>query len=101
MWPVPGVGTPAARSPRPISAPRRQARQRDPVRGTGLAAEAIAGNLVFARDQVTAWYVLPPQRWSFRSAAERTALAEAMTTRISKLAGRRIYFRVTTRPFAA
>jgi hypothetical protein len=66
-----------------------------------LAAEAIAGNLMFARDQVTAWYALPLQRWSFRSPAERTAFAEAMTARVSKLAGRRIYFRVTTRPFEA
>ena len=102
-WPDSPPEMPAARvrSPRPTSAPRRRASQRGPVRGTGLGAEAIAGNLVLARDQVTAWYVLPLQQWSFRSPAERTALAEAMTARISKLAGRRIYIRVTTRPFEA
>ncbi len=83
----------------PLPTPRRRGKRHGPSHGTGLAAEAIDGNCVLARDQVTAWYVLPLQRWSFRPPAERSALTGAMTARLSQLAGRRIYIRVTTRPF--
>lgn len=93
--------SPSRENAEPLPSPRRLRQQRDHGRRHGLAAEAIAGNLVFTREQVTAWYVLPLQRWSFRPPDDRAALTEALTARLSQFAGRRIYIRVTSRPYEA
>ncbi|GAA1930716.1 ATP-binding protein [Streptantibioticus ferralitis] len=67
---------------------------------TGLLLSDIIGNLTITRSgHVTAWYVASPQRWSFRTIADRNALITAHASRLSELTGRRLHIRVTHRPY--
>jgi hypothetical protein len=66
----------------------------------GLGLRRIDGPVTSARRTGRlAWYWLPPQRWSFRTDAERVALLEAGATRYAALVGRRLHIRVTSRPY--
>jgi hypothetical protein len=94
-----GVGAQAGGTP--ARAGRALRRAPGPPGPPRLAAEAISGNLLFTASDVTAWYVLPPQSWSFRGPGERTALVDAMTLRLTQLAGRRVFLRVTSKPYDA
>ncbi|MCL2453989.1 MAG: ATP-binding protein [Micrococcales bacterium] len=49
--------------------------------------------------QVTAWYLLDPQMWSFRSVADGEDLIEAKAAQLAELTGRTVYGRVTERPY--
>ena len=76
-------------------------RHRDAEPTSGLAAEALAGNLVITADRVIAWYRLPLLSWTFRPEGDRLAYVAAAAARIASLAGRRCHLRVTSRPFEA
>ena len=54
---------------------------------SGLAAEALAGNLVITADRVTAWYRLPSAAWTFRPEADRLAYVAAAAARIASWPG--------------
>jgi len=82
--------------------PSRPVRHRDAEPATGLAAEALAGNLVITADRVIAWYRLPLLSWTFRPEGDRLAYVRGRRLRGSRgLAGRRCHLRVTSRPFEA
>ncbi|MGW2865623.1 ATP-binding protein [Streptomyces sp. NPDC001205] len=67
---------------------------------TGLQLTDIIGNLTITRTgHVTAWYVAAPMRWSFRSNADRNSLIASHAQRLGELSGRRMYIRVTHRPY--
>lgn len=88
---------------RRLVGPRRAdpppARERDGE--SGLAARGIAGNLVVTRDRVVAWYRVPPQSWSFSTAGRADRMITDLATRIAELGTRRVFLRVTSRPFPA
>jgi hypothetical protein len=65
-----------------------------------LATRGIAQNLIFTPDRATAWWVLTPQRWAFRSTTEREALVNEAAQRFALLQGRRLHLRVTTVPMS-
>jgi AAA domain-containing protein len=87
-----------ARPPRTRRDRVRPAR-REPPHDPGLAAEAIAGNLVITAERATAWFRLPLQPWSFRSEAERLAIVAQQAARLAKLQRRRCHLRITSRPY--
>lgn len=64
-----------------------------------LALRGMDGHLSWTRSKVTAWYRLAPQRWGFRAESECDALLTEQAQRWAQLAGRRVYLRVTTRPY--
>jgi hypothetical protein len=65
-----------------------------------LATRTITGQLTLSQDNAIAWWVLAPQRWAFRSTAEREAMVAEAAQRLSQLQGRRLHLRVTTQPLA-
>ena len=65
-----------------------------------IAMRSIDGHLVRTAHEVHAWYRLAPQRWSFRSDAQRTDLIHAIAGQYAELQGRWIHLRVTARPYA-
>ena len=75
--------------------PRRQAKEYD----SGLAVQAVHDNLVITDKDVTAWFVLPAEPWSFRPPAQRASVITAHAARMAQLVGRRCFIRVTSRPF--
>ncbi|WP_100448904.1 ATP-binding protein [Glycomyces xiaoerkulensis] len=66
-----------------------------------LSLTEIAGHATFTPNTVTAWYALPPVRWSFRPDLEREALITAIAEQFAGLAGMRVHLRRTTKPFPA
>jgi len=64
-----------------------------------IALRRISQNITFTDSEAVAWFVLPEQRWPFRSDSEREEMCSDFTTRIATLAGRRLHLRVTSRPF--
>lgn len=79
--------------------PLPASRERRPLRELSLTE--IAGHVTFTPASVTAWYVLPGVRWSFRPDLEREALIIAIAEQFAGLAGMRVHLRRTTRPFPA
>lgn len=83
-------------------------RRRQRLDGTGLrarsytpsiAAREIDGHLLRTEHQVTAWYRLSPQRWSFRSDSARERVIDAIAGQYAALQGRWLHLRVTHRPY--
>lgn len=64
------------------------------------ALSRVAGHVTFSDKRMVAWYLLDPQRWSFRTVADGEQLIEAHAAQIAELVGRTIYGRITTRPYA-
>ena len=64
-----------------------------------IAARSIDGHLVRNGLEVYAWYRLAPQRWSFRSDAQRQDLIHAIAGQYAELQGRWLHLRVTARPY--
>ncbi|MBO3102213.1 ATP-binding protein [Cellulomonas fengjieae] len=60
----------------------------------------VANHVTFSDKRMVAWYVLDPQRWSFRTVADGESLIEAHASQIAELVGRTVYGRITTRPYA-
>ncbi len=89
---------PAVRKP-------RKGRGRHPEvpkpRGTAMkwALSRVENHVTFAGDRMTAWYILDPQMWSFRSIADGESLIVSHASQVSELVGRTIYGRITTRPY--
>ncbi|MCL1872451.1 MAG: hypothetical protein FWF90_18840, partial [Promicromonosporaceae bacterium] len=59
----------------------------------------VAEHVTFSDKRMVAWYLLDPQRWSFRTVADGEALIEAFASQIAELVGRTVYGRITTRPY--
>ncbi|WP_327591295.1 ATP-binding protein (plasmid) [Nonomuraea sp. NBC_00507] len=85
---------------RPKASIRFATRRADPAYDPGIAARGIIGHLLLTDTTITAWYVLAPQRWSFRTDAECNALITAMASRFAELVGHRLHLRITSKPFA-
>lgn len=66
-----------------------------------LALRQVDGHLAFTAGSVWAWFVLPPQRWAFRSENQRLSLLVGSGDAYASLAGRRLHLRVTNRPYPA
>ncbi len=66
-----------------------------------IRLRSIDGHLARTGDQVYAWYRLAPQRWSFRSDAERSQLIRVIAAQHAELVGRWLHVRVTARPYPA
>jgi hypothetical protein len=66
---------------------------------SGLAADVVIGNIVKTKNQASAWYVLRPVPWSFRTRQDRMADIAAQTLQLARLTGHRCRIRVTSRPF--
>jgi hypothetical protein len=64
-----------------------------------LALRRINNHITSTKRGPMAWYLLPPQRWSFRSSSEREQLIMSGASRYASLIGRRLHLRVTTRPY--
>jgi hypothetical protein len=64
-----------------------------------LTLREITDNLAVTPTAVTAWYLLPEQRWSFRTDPERRDLIYAVGRRFAQLAGYNLHIRVTSRPY--
>lgn len=67
--------------------------------GETLALRRIVDNATHAKGRVIRWYLLAPQRWSFRTDDECDALLTGHAEALSQLVGRRLHQRVTTRPY--
>jgi hypothetical protein len=67
---------------------------------SGIALKKVEGNVTTSAEGRTAWYLLAPARWSFRSTAEGNQLIASAAQRYSELGGRRLRLRVTARPYA-
>jgi hypothetical protein len=80
---------PRRRDPRDLAVPAK------------LALRNIEGNLCFTGDEAWAWFVLPTQRWAFRSDTQREQLLFGCGDALAWLAGHRLHLRVTTRPYPA
>jgi len=70
-----------------------------PAYTPSIAARSIDGHLVRTSSEIYAWYRLSPQRWSFRSDAQRRDLIAAIAGQYAELQGRWLHLRVTTRPY--
>lgn len=66
-----------------------------------LAVREIHGHVTVTRNRLTAWYVLTPQRWAFRTDQERYRLTMAYANQIAALSGHEVTIRVTDRPYPA
>lgn len=91
-------------SPAPRAASGRRGRRLPgesivPSYTPSIALRAIDGHLVRTAHEVYAWYRLAPQRWSFRSDAQRQDLIHAIAGQYAELQGRWLHLRVTTRPY--
>jgi len=64
-----------------------------------LALKRVVDNVTFTSKKAIAWYVLAPQRWSFRTDAECDALLLSHAQGLAQLVGKRLHQRVTTRPY--
>lgn len=64
------------------------------------ALSRVAGHVTFSDKRMVAWYLLEPQRWSFRTVADGEQLIEAHAAQVAELVGRTVYGRITTRPYA-
>lgn len=92
-------------SPTPRSAQTAKGRGRYPAapRLTSQmkwALSRVANHVTFSDKRMVAWYLLDPQRWSFRTVADGESLIEAHASQIAELVGRTVYGRITTRPYA-
>lgn len=65
----------------------------------GWSLSRVAGHVTFTDRRMTAWYLLDPQMWSFRSVADGEALITAMAAQLAELTGRTMYGRITSRPY--
>lgn len=65
----------------------------------GWALSRVARNVTFTERRMTAWYLLDPQMWSFRSVADGENLITSHASQVAELVGRTIYGRITTRPY--
>jgi hypothetical protein len=70
-----------------------------PTYTPSIAVRSIDGHLVRTSQEVYAWYRLAPQRWSFRSDAQRQELIHAIAGQYAELQGRWLHLRVTARPY--
>lgn len=87
---------------RSASAPRHGRHPELPKpRGSSMkwALTRVANHVTFTGKRMTAWYLLDPQMWSFRSVADGEAIIQSFASQIAELTGRTIYGRVTTRPY--
>lgn len=66
---------------------------------SGLALRRITGHITVTATQVTAWYLLDPQGWSFRPDSVREQLIIDAADVYAQLVKRRLHLRVTTRPY--
>ena len=97
----------AVDEPRQAAAGRRGLLRRARLAGAGkdaaytpsIALRSLDGNVARTGNDVYAWYRLSPQRWSFRSDADRTQLITAIAAQYAELSGRWLHLRVTTRPY--
>lgn len=80
---------------------RKHRRDRAHTTPLRLNVREINDSLTFTQGTVTCWYLLSPQRWSFRSDAQRTDLILHTARRLAALVGHRIHVRVTSRPYQA
>lgn len=92
-------------SPPPRSRPATKGRARHPdvPRSSSpmrWALSRVADHVTFSDKRMVAWYLLDPQRWSFRTVADGESLIEAHASQIAELVGRTVYGRITTRPYA-
>lgn len=74
---------------------------RDRPAKSRVALNRIDDHLTFGAGDVWAWFVLPTQRWAFRSDADRQGAVLETATRLSGLGGRQLHLRVTSRPYPA
>lgn len=65
---------------------------------SGLSLRRVDDNVTVARTGRMAWFVLAPQRWDFRSRAERDDMLHAAAVGYASLTGR-VHLRVTSRPY--
>lgn len=92
-----------APSPRSTKAARGRGRYPDAPRLASpmkWALSRVANHVTFSDKRMVAWYLLDPQRWSFRTIADGESLIEAHAGQIAELVGRTVYGRITTRPYA-
>lgn len=74
-------------------------REESPGEGWGLRSVVDHVTFIGGSDRMIAWYLAEPQTWSFRSREEGTSLIMSQASTLAELVGRRIYVRVTTRPY--
>lgn len=88
---------------RPAVGTRRRSSYPDVPKSHGVqmkwALSRVANHVTFTDRRMTAWYLLDPQMWSFRSVADGEALISAMAGQLAELTGRTMYGRITNRPY--
>jgi hypothetical protein len=62
---------------------------------------AVVGNVTLTKKTVTVWFVEEPVSTSFRPASEVEEHIASAAASIAELSGSRVYWRVSTRPYAA
>lgn len=89
--------------PQPAKTSKGRGRNPDAPRLTSpmkWALSRVADHVTFSDKRMVAWYLLDPQRWSFRTVTDGESLIEAHASQIAELVGRTVYGRITTRPYA-
>ncbi len=71
---------------------RRAGRRSSPVDAGEYAnsrweLSAVLDNLTFAGERIIAWYVAPPQMWSFRAHGDGEAFIEDQAAQLAELVG--------------
>ncbi len=90
-------------TPQPAKTSKGRGRNPDAPRLTSpmkWALSRVANHVTFSDKRMVAWYLLDPQRWSFRTVADGESLIGAHASQIAELVGRTVYGRITTRPYA-
>jgi len=77
------------------------ARRRGRPTSAPVALQRIDGHLTFGASDTWAWFLMPNQRWAFRSDAERRAAVLDTSSRMAALGGKQLHLRVTSRPYPA
>jgi hypothetical protein len=87
----------------PVKAGRRRSSHPEVPKPHGAemkwALSRVSNNVTFTDRRMTAWYLLDPQMWSFRSVADGESLITAMAAQLAELTGRTMYGRITSRPY--
>lgn len=63
------------------------------------ALSRVANHVTVSDKRMVAWYLLDPQRWSFRTVADGESLIEMHASQIADLVGRTVYGQITKRPY--
>lgn len=83
-----------------VPAPGRSKPRPDREHKETAALRGVVGNVTATSREVVVWFVQEPQSLSFRPDPEVEELMASAAAQVAELTGKRVFWRVTTRPYA-